>query len=76
MVTQRYLDGLGNSPERSLVECNKKKCRALHLGKNNAGHQYVLEADWLQQLSREGSESPGRRQADCETVRSHSKGGQ
>lgn len=58
------------------MEFNKKKCKALHLARNNAEHQYVLEADWLQQLSRKGSESPGRQQADRETVRSRSKGGQ
>lgn len=54
----------------------KKKCRALHLGRNIAGNQCILEADWLEQLCREGCGSPGRQQADHETVRSHRKAGQ
>lgn len=35
----------------------------------------MLEADWLEQLCREGCESPGRQQTDHETLRYLSKGG-
>ncbi|KAK4815450.1 hypothetical protein QYF61_002839 [Mycteria americana] len=49
----RCLDGLENSSERNLIKINKNNCKALHRGRNNARHQYMLEADWLENSSAE-----------------------
>lgn len=47
----RYLDELENSSERHLMKMNKGKCKMLYLGRNNARHHYILEANWLENSS-------------------------
>jgi len=45
------LDRLESWVQRNLMRLNKGKCRVLHLGRNNAMHQYRLGADLLESSS-------------------------
>ena len=50
---QRELDRLESWTETNLRKYNKGKCRVLHLGRNNAMHQYRLGVDLLESSSAE-----------------------
>ena len=45
---QRDPNKLENWAERNLMRFNKGKLKVLHPGRNNARHQYMLGADWLE----------------------------
>ncbi|GAB0186330.1 mitochondrial enolase superfamily member 1 [Grus japonensis] len=50
---QRDLDRLENGAERRLMKLNKGKHKVLLLGRNNPKHQYMLEAERLENTSAE-----------------------
>jgi len=45
---QRDIDRLDKWASRSLMKFSKENCKALHLGRNNPMHQYMLEDDHLE----------------------------
>ena len=45
---QSDLNRLEKWADRSLMKVNKEKCKALHLGRNNSTHHYMLEATQLE----------------------------
>ena len=46
-------DRLQRWVDRKLIKFNKDNYRVLHLGRNNALHQYRIEANWLKSTSAE-----------------------
>lgn len=50
---QQDLDWLEGWAEGNIINCDKGKCGALHLGRNTLVHQYRLELDLLESSSAE-----------------------
>lgn len=50
---QKILESLEKGAERKSLKFNKGKCRALHLGRDNRGHQHRLGSDLLGFISAE-----------------------
>jgi len=48
---QRDVDRQEKWADRNLMKFNKGKCKDLHLGRNNARHQYVPGTDMLKNSS-------------------------
>ncbi|KAK4826195.1 hypothetical protein QYF61_006139 [Mycteria americana] len=63
---QRDLDSLEKWAEWNLTKFSKKKCKVLHLGRNNPRYTYMLVTKELE--SREGRWFPSRQQADHNSV--------
>ena len=44
---QNYLDRLGSWSKTNKMNCNREKCKVVHLGRKNEMHRYRMKDTWL-----------------------------
>ena len=67
-ILQKDLDKLHEWSNRWLLHFNKKKCKVMHIGRSNTGHQYHLGSTNLTESNKEkdlGSPGNPRLEAHC-----------